>query len=116
MRDQRLEKLGDLIVNHSCEIKKGEKVLIESSRSCAPLINYIVKKCYEIGALPFVLLKESDIQRELLRNISAEQINIQSEFESVMMSKMDVYIEIKDDDNLFELSDIPPEKWNLYHN
>ena len=43
MRDQRLEKLGDLIVNHSCEIKKGEKVLIESSRSCAPLINYIVK-------------------------------------------------------------------------
>ena len=29
---------------------------------------------------------------------------------------MDVYIEINDDDNLFELSDIPPEKWNLYHN
>ena len=116
MRDPRLEKLGDLIVNHSCEVKQGERVLIESSRSCAPLINYIISKCYERGALPFVLLKESDIQRELLRNISAEQINIQSAFESVMMSEMDVYIEIKDDDNLFELSDIPPEKWNLYHN
>ena len=110
MRDPRLEKLGDLIVNHSCEVKQGERVLIESSRSCAPLINYIISKCYESGALPFVLLKESDIKRELLRNISAEQINIQSAFESVMMSEMDVYIEIKDDDNLFELSDIPPEK------
>ena len=57
MRDPRLEKLGDLIVNHSCEVKQGERVLIESSRSCAPLINYIISKCYERGALPFVLLK-----------------------------------------------------------
>ena len=116
MRDSRLEKLGDLIVNHSCEVNPGERVLIESSKNCAPLIKYIINKCYEKGALPFVLLKESDIQSELLRNISAEQINIQSAFESVMMSEMDVYIEIKDDDNLFELSDVPPEKWSLYHN
>ena len=115
MRDLRLEKLGDLIVNHSCEVQRGERVLIESSRSCYPLINYIINKCYDRGALPFVLLKESDIQRELLRNITDEQINIQTEFESKIMSEMDVYIEIKDDDNLFELSDIPPEKWSLYH-
>lgn len=115
MRDPRIEKLGDLIVNHSCDIKPGEKVLIESSRSCAPLITYIVNKCYEKNALPFVLLKESDIQRELLRNMSEEQMNIQSEFESTIMSNMNVYIEIKDDDNLFELSDIPPEKWKMYH-
>lgn len=116
MIDSRLEKLGDLIVNHSCEIKEGERVLIETSRSCAPLVNYIIDKCYDCKALPFVLLKESDIQRKLLRNISDEQIKIQSKYESVLMSEMDVYIEIKDDDNMFELSDIPPEKWNLYHN
>lgn len=116
MIDSRLDKLGSLIVNHSCEIQKGECVLIESSKSCAPLINNIVEKCYEIGALPFVLLKESDIQRKLLHNISERQICIQTEFESTLMSNMDVYIEIKDDDNMFELSDIPPENWNLYHN
>ena len=116
MRDPRIEKLGDLIVNHSCEIQPGERVLIESSKSCEPLINYIIKKCYERNALPFVLLKESGIQRELLHSTTPEQINIQSNFESYIMSEMNVYIEIKDDDNLFELSDIPPEKWNMYHN
>lgn len=115
MKDPRIEQLGDLIVNHSCEIQEGEKVLIESSKSAYPLINYIINKCYEKGALPFVLLKESNIQRELLRNISEEQIKIQSNFESVLMNEMDVYIEIKDDDNMFELSDIPPDKWNMYH-
>ncbi len=116
MIDPRIEQLGDLIVNHSCEIKEGERVLIESSKSAYPLINHIINKCYERGALPFVLLKESNIQRELLKNISEEQIKIQSSFESVLMNEMDVYIEIKDDDNMFELSDIPPDKWNLYHN
>lgn len=115
MRDPRVEKLGDIIVNHSCSIKKGERVLIESCKGAAPLIKYIVKKCYEIGALPFVLLKESDIQRELLHGMSSEQMDLQTKFESTIMKEMDAYIEIKDDDNFFELSDIPPEKWNLYH-
>ena len=85
MIDPRLDKLGSLIVNHSCEIQKGECVLIESSRSCAPLINSIIEKCYEIGALPFVLLKESDIQRKLLHNITERQIAIQTEFESTLI-------------------------------
>ena len=115
MRDPRVEKLGELIVNHSCSIKPKERVLIESCKGAAPLIKYIVKLCYEKGAYPFVLLKESDIQREILRGTSEEQIAIQTKFESVLMNEMDAYIEIKDDDNFFELSDIPPEKWNLYH-
>ncbi len=115
MVDRRIEELGDIIVNHSVDIQPGERVLIESSRSCAPLIKHIVKRCYERKAIPFVLLKESDIQREILIGATKEQIDIQTNFESTLMREMNVYIEIKDDDNIFELSDIPPEKWNLYH-
>ena len=43
MVDRRIEELGDIIVNHSCDIQQGERVLIESSRTCAPLIKHIVK-------------------------------------------------------------------------
>ena len=115
MIDSRLEKLGDTIVYHSCEIKSNDKVIIESSKSCYPLIKHIIKRCYEIGAIPFVMLKESDIQSMLMKNATEEQVNLQAKYESYIMKDMDVYIEIKDDDNMFELSNIPPEKWGLYH-
>lgn len=115
MIDPRLERLGDTIVYHSCEIKKGDKVILETSRSCYPLIKHILKRCYEIGAIPFVMLKESDIQSVLMSNATEEQIRLQTKYESYIMKDMDVYIEIKDDDNMFELSNVPPEKWNLYH-
>ena len=89
MIDPRLQKLGDTIVYHSCEIKPGDKVILETSKNCYPLIKHILKRCYEIGAIPFVMLKESDIQSILMSNATEEQVRLQTKYESYIMQDIE---------------------------
>ena len=45
--DSRNKKFADLIVNYSCRVQKGEKVLIEEiGVSAAPLIKELIRAVY----------------------------------------------------------------------
>ena len=54
MRDSRLDKLADVLVNYSCNIQKGEKVLIEARNVGYELVSPIVEKVYKGGGFPCV--------------------------------------------------------------
>lgn len=108
-------KLADNIVNYSCELKKGEKILIESSSKCRNLINAIIKKTYEVGGIPFVKLEDEIIKRELLKNCNLEQMEKITEYESNVMKDMDAYVSIRSIDNAYELSDVDISKMKIYN-
>ncbi len=56
--DQRIIKLAKNLVNHSCRLKEGEKVLIEAyGDTTKDLVKALVKEAYSVGALPFKLAK-----------------------------------------------------------
>ena len=38
MADPRIEKLAKILVEHSVNVKKGEKIMIDASAEAAPLI------------------------------------------------------------------------------
>ena len=46
MRDPRIEKLADVLVNYSVACKKGEKVLIEARGIDHELVNACVEKVF----------------------------------------------------------------------
>lgn len=114
MKDQRYNTLAKNLINYSCKLKEGEKVLIEGIGECKALIKELVKEAYNAKAIPLVTIKDKEINRELLMGASKEQLELMAKYESERMKDMDAYIGIRSGANSSELSDVPSEKLSLY--
>ena len=114
MIDSRLIKIAHTVIEYSLNIHPGERVLIESTKNCSDLIKYMVRLIASRGGIPLVSLKETDIKRELLINGSKEQFELMRLQDEAILQNVDVYINMMDSDNCFDMSDIPDEKRSLY--
>lgn len=114
MKDPRIVTLAKNLINYSCNLQKGEKVLIESIGLETPLVTELVKQAYLVGGIPFVTIKNKTVDRALYMDCTEEQLNMMSKYEAIRMSEMDAYIGIRSGDNINELSDVPSEKMSLY--
>jgi Leucyl aminopeptidase (aminopeptidase T) len=115
MKDQRIIELAKNIVNYSCGIKKGEKVLIEAIGIDNTLVTELIKQTYLAGGIPFVTIKDKDIDRALYMNCSEEQMNMMAKYEAIRMKDMDAYIGIRGGNNMLALSDVPADKMTIYN-
>jgi aminopeptidase len=114
MTDPRIEKLSDIIVNYSCALKKGEKVLIELF-DCHPTVgNALIKKVYEAGALPFVHIFNQSIRRAIMMGATKELIEEMTRYDSEKMRDMQAYVAIRGVRNTSELSDVPEDSMAMF--
>lgn len=114
--DTRVKKLADLLVHYSCDLQKGEKILISyEGECCKPLIRQIIKEVYAVGAFPFVEIRDSVITREVLLGCEEEQLKFMDEINLAQMKGMDAYIAVRAGANTSELSDVPSDKMNMYN-
>ncbi|WP_300712164.1 aminopeptidase [uncultured Brachyspira sp.] len=116
MRDSRIEKLAKTIVNYSCKLKKGEKILIKSygegeERNLAAAI---INEVYKIGASPFVWNHDPHIMRELLKQCNEEQMKIWAKSDLMLMKDMDAYVGIWGGLNSAENSSVKMENNKIY--
>lgn len=114
MKDIRFSKLANNLINYSCNLKEGEKVLIEGIGDCTALVKELVKEAYKAKAIPLVTIKNKEVNREILMEASKEQIELMAKYEALRMSDMDAYIGVMAGENPSELSDVPSEKLSLY--
>lgn len=113
--DLRLKKLANTLINYSCKLKKGEKVLIEFSGKAEQLVKLLIKEAYEVGAIPYVAQGNNKIDREILMNATEEQLKDMAKYDALRMKDMDAYIGFSAVNNAFEKSDVPHEKIDLYN-
>ncbi len=107
--DPRNKKFAEMIVNYSCRVQKGERVLIEEiGTSAKPLIKEIIKAVYRAGGYPYIGLSDSSLNREIIMECSEEQLEFMLDYELYQMKGMDAYIAVRASDNTSELSDCPP--------
>lgn len=114
MIDPRISVLAKNLINYSCKIKPGEKVLIETIGLETPLVKELVKEAYLAGGIPFVTIKEKSIDRALIMGATKEQYKMVAKYEAARMKDMDAYIGVRSGENATELSDVPPEKMEIY--
>lgn len=114
MTDPRMTKLARNLVNYSCRVQKGEKVLIETNGIPVEMTCELVKAVYEAGGYPFVQNNFSRINREILNGLSEEMVEKWAEYDAYRMKDMDCYIGISGGNNSLETSDVPAEKRTLY--
>ena len=113
--DSRIKKLADILVHYSCNVQKGERVLVSfDGDSTKPLAKLLVKEIYACGGYPYVEIRDSSITREVLLGSNEEQIEFMNEYQLAQMKGMAAYIAIRASDNSAELSDVPSAKLNLY--
>ena len=88
--DSRFETLAKNLVNYSCRVEKGEKVMINCNGTSAfPLVKALIREIYNVGAYPFVEIKSNVIQRELLMGCSKEMFNEIKEIDNARMAMFD---------------------------
>ena len=114
MKDPRITTLAHNLINYSCELKPGEKVLIETEGIELPLVKELVKEAYLAKAIPFVTLKDHEVERAILMEATKEQLEMMAKYESMRMSDMDSYIGIRAPKNPTELSDVPSDKLSMH--
>lgn len=114
MTDPRMTKLADVLVNYSCAVKPGEKLLIEAIDIPHEFTVEVVKKCAAVGGHPLVLLKSNVINRALMLAGSETGWNLTAEVERLQMENVNCYMGIRGNPNVSELSDVPSDKQKLY--
>lgn len=114
MVDERVLKLARNLIRHSLKVQPGEKVLIETRGIAPDFISALVQETYAAQGLPFVNLKLPEVDRELIRGCSEEQLKLMYRWEEERMLAMDCYIGIRMPGNAYEESGVPFDKTQLY--
>ena len=66
MKDPRIEKLAEMLINYSVDLQPGENILIETTGKADDLTKELIKATYKAGGVPFAL-KSNEMNRVLLK-------------------------------------------------
>jgi aminopeptidase len=107
MVDKRIEKLAEICVHYSVNLKPKEKVVIRGNVEAAPLITEIYKECLSSDAYPW-LMPRLDVDYLFFKKAKEHQLKFVSPFDKFMFENMDVSIGIFCEPNPKRLTGIDP--------
>lgn len=113
MHDPRFDKLAQLLVEYSMELKRTETVLIEAFDIPDEMTIAMVRAARKVGAIPFTQIQRGRVSRELALNATDPQLNLSAAHELARMKKMDAYVGLRGSNNITEMADIPAEQMKL---
>ncbi|MDQ2868461.1 MAG: aminopeptidase [Verrucomicrobiota bacterium] len=113
MRDDRFDKLAELLTGYSTSLKRDEKVLIEAFDVPDEMTIALVRAARKRGATPFVQIQRGPVNRELALGVDETQLGLTARLELARMKEMDAYIALRGSQNITEMSDVPVERMKL---
>ena len=113
MQDARFDKLASLLVGYSTNLKRNEKVLIESFDAPDEMTIALIRAARKAGAVPFVQIHRARVSRELALEAEDKQLDVAARHELARMKKMDAYIAVRGSHNISELADVPIDRMKL---
>ena len=114
MRDERIEKLADLMVNYSVKMKPGDKVVIRGSADAEPLLKALYVKSLQAGAFPLLMPSIPGADLLFYQHASDEQLTFIHPVMKEVISTYDVMFNVICDRNTKALSNVDPAKMVKY--
>ena len=114
MKDPRYSALARVLVHHSMRVLRGDKVLIEAFDIPTDFTAELIGQVHAAGGLPLATTYQQPVLRALFNAATAEQMTLLGQVEKARMEAMQCYCGVRGSHNITELSDVPPEKMNLY--
>jgi aminopeptidase len=113
MRDPRLEKLADVLVNYSVGVKKDQVVRISGPPIAQPLIVELYRKVIAAGGHPFTRMTPDELSEIFLKTASDEQLKYVNPIALFEGERIDCSIGIWGEENTKALTNVPPKKIGL---
>jgi aminopeptidase len=114
MTDPRYPQLARLLVEYSCQLKKGDAILLDMVDIPDEFTVELMRACRAAGAAPLVEVRHTRVTREILRDTSARHAALVRDVELSRMRKMDAYIAIRGSHNASETADVPADRLHIY--
>jgi len=114
MTDLRYKKLAKLLVEHSTELKKGERVLLDMIDVPDEFSIELMRAVRAVGATPVIEVRHTRISREMLRATNPEHARLVRDIELFRIKKMQAYIAIRGSDNANENADVASDRMALH--
>ncbi len=112
--DPRIEKLARLLVEYSCNLQKGETVLLDLVDVPDDIGVALVRAARAVGAIPIVETRHLRLVREAQMGTTPEHAKLVHDIEIARMKRMQAYIAIRGALNSAETSDVPAAALKLY--
>ena len=110
MADARVEKLAEILVDHSAEIKPGDRVAIEATTAAQPLVRALCATILERGGYPHLLLELPDQEEILFAHGNDAQLDVIPPFRKMAYDQFESRIRIHSDTNPRALSGVDPAR------
>lgn len=117
MFHQKIEKLAEIIVHFSLELKKGQKVLIEvQGEGTDAILKSLINKTLEAGAIPYWNRNEDSLLASFIERSDGEQMSSWTQMHKTIMESVDAYVSIRGSNNSYQLSSVSQDKIKNYNN
>jgi aminopeptidase len=113
MRDPRLEKLADVLVNYSVGVKPGNLVRISGPPISQPLVIELYRRVVEAGGHPIVRMSPEELGEIFVKHASDEQLQYLNPINVFEYEKIDCSIGIWAEENTKALSNADPKRIGL---
>lgn len=114
MTDIRLERLADILVNYSTEVKPGDWVGVLGDVAALPALRVVYRKVLEAGGNPSLILSDEYALRALLREGNDDQINWLDPMQTHYYENADVYIRVGATTNTRAMTNIDAKRNQQY--
>lgn len=113
MRDPRLEKLADVLVNYSVGVKPGQLVRINGAACAQPLIVELYRKVLSAGGHPLVRMAPDELAEVMVKNGNEEQLRYVNPVTKFEYETIDCSIGIWAEENTRALTNADPKRLGL---
>ncbi len=110
MSDTRLQKFAQILVDHSTQVKKGDRVAITTSTAAIPVVKELYRLILQRGGYPHVLLDFPGQDELFFQNADDDQVNFVPLFHKMAFEEFDVLIKIRADENTRALAAVDPKR------
>ena len=114
MTDPRYTKLAKLLVNYSCALKKGERILLDMIDVPEEFTVEMIRAVRAAGATPFVETRHTRVGRELMLGTNEKHAADVRDLEMFRMKKMAAYVAVRGSANATENADVPGALMQMY--
>ena len=115
MHDPRIDQLANVLLDHSCELQKGESILIEAIDLPDPqIVCALVEGAADRGAVPLVEMKNQRVQRSVISRATEASMKLAGAVELHRMEQVQAYIGIRGSANASQMVGVGHDKMDLY--
>jgi aminopeptidase len=107
------QKLAQILVDHSANVKPGDRVAIETTTNASELVSHLYELILQRGGHPHMLLNLPEQEGLFFKYANEDQLTYTPAFQKLVTEQFEVYIRVRADIDSRGLSDVSAHKQSL---